>query len=92
MQPTCCAGARKRLSLVVGWLVRYADDGGIEFRHYMDDIFDGLFDSGLSIQRVYEEPYSRQQDSEAPAGSRNHQRAYVAGGFVIIARKEQEAF
>jgi SAM-dependent methyltransferase len=69
--------------------VERRDDGGIEFRHYMDDIFNGLLDSGLSIQRVYEEPYSRQQDSEAPAGSWNHERAYVAGGFVILARKEK---
>jgi SAM-dependent methyltransferase len=69
--------------------VEHRDDGGIEFRHYMDDIFNGLFDAGLSIHRLYEEPYSRRQDPEAPAGSWNHQRAYVAGGFVIIARKER---
>ena len=68
--------------------VEQREDGGIEFRHYMDDIFNGLLDSGFSIQRVYEEPYSRQQDSEAPAGSWNHERAYVAGGFVILAGKE----
>ena len=72
--------------------IEQRDDGGIEFRHYMDDIFNGLLDLGLSIQRVYEEPYSRQQDSEAPAGSWNHERAYVAGGFVILARKEQRTF
>ena len=28
------------------------EDGAIEFRHYMDDIFNGLLDSGFSIQRV----------------------------------------
>lgn len=72
--------------------VEQRDDGGIEFRHYMDDIFNGLLDSGFSIQRVYEEPYSKQQYSEAPPGSWNHERAYVAGGFVILAGKEQETF
>lgn len=69
--------------------VEQRDDGGIEFRHYMDDIFNGLLDSELSIQRVYEEPFFRQQDSDAAAGSWNHERAYVAGGFIILARKEQ---
>jgi len=67
------------------------DDGGIEFRHYIDDIFNGLLDSGFSIQRVHEEPFSRQQDCSAVAGSWHHERAYVAGGFVIIARNENEA-
>ena len=72
--------------------IEHRDDGGIEFRHYMDDIFNGLLNSGLSIQRVYEEPYSRQQETKAPAGSWNHERAYVAGGFVILARKKQGTF
>ena len=72
--------------------VEQRKDGGIEFRHYMDDIFNGLLDSGFSIQRVHEEPYSRQQDFEALAGSWNHERAYVAGGFIILARKEQRTF
>jgi len=72
--------------------VQQREDGGIEFRHYMDDIFNGLLDSGFSIRRVHESPYFRLQDSEAPAGSWNHERAYIAGGFVILARKEQETF
>jgi SAM-dependent methyltransferase len=71
--------------------VKRREDGGIEFRHYMDDIFNGLLDSGLSIRRVFEEPYSRQRDSSAPAGSWHHERAFVGGGFVIVARKERMA-
>ncbi len=70
--------------------VKQREDGGIEFRHYMDDIFNGLLDSGFSIQRVYEEPYARQPDPNAPPGSWHHERAYVAGGFVIVARRERE--
>jgi SAM-dependent methyltransferase len=70
--------------------VKYREDGGIEFRHYMDDMFNGLLDAGFSIQRVHEEPYAREPDPNAPAGSWDHERAYVAGGFVIVARLERE--
>ena len=69
--------------------IEQRDDGGIEFRHYMEDIFNGLLDSGLSIQRVYEEPYYRLKDSQAPAGSWNNEREYVAGGFILLARNEK---
>jgi SAM-dependent methyltransferase len=72
-----------------GERVEHRDDGGIEFRHYMDDIFNGLIDAGFSIRHVYEEPYARQADIDAPAGSWNHERAYVAGGFIVVARREQ---
>ncbi|MBI5094127.1 MAG: class I SAM-dependent methyltransferase [Candidatus Hydrogenedentes bacterium] len=68
------------------------EDGGIEFRHYIDDVFNGLLDSGFSIQRVHEEVFSRQTDCGAVAGSWHHERAYVAGGFIIIARKEKKPF
>lgn len=63
-------------------------DGGIEFRHYMDDLFNGLLDAGLSIRRVYEAPYARRPDPDAVPGTWDHEMAYVAGGFVIVARKE----
>jgi len=66
--------------------VFHREDGGIEFRHYMDDIFNGLLDSGLSIKRVCEGPYSR-KDPQAHPGSWNHERAYVGGQFTIIAGK-----
>jgi len=69
--------------------IEQRDDGGLEFRHYMDDIFNGLIDTSLLIQHVYEAPYSRKPDSEAPEGSWNHERAYVGGGFIIVAKKRQ---
>ncbi len=77
-----------------GERVKQREDGGIEFRHYMDDIFNGLLDSGFSIRRVYEEPYAqkpdaRQPDPHALPGSWQHERAFVAGGFVVIARRER---
>jgi SAM-dependent methyltransferase len=61
-------------------------DGGIEFRHYMDDIFNGLLDAGFSIQRVHEAPYARQKIEDEPGGW-EYERGYVAGEFAIIARK-----
>ncbi|MBN2394563.1 MAG: class I SAM-dependent methyltransferase [Anaerolineae bacterium] len=61
-------------------------DGGIEFRHYMDDIFNGLLDAGFSIQRIHEAPYARQPIEGQPGGW-EYERSYVAGEFAIIARK-----
>ena len=64
------------------------DDGGIEFRHYMDDIVGGLLDAGLSLRQVVDEGRHREPDTEAPPGSWAHQNAYVGGGFVIVAAKD----
>ena len=58
----------------------------------MGDIFDGLLDAGFSIQSVYEEPYVQNPDPNAAPGDWNHERAYVAGGFVVVARKEGEGW
>jgi SAM-dependent methyltransferase len=63
-------------------------DGGIEFRHYMDDVFNGLIDLGFSIQRVCEAPYYRLLDPSAPVGGWTHEQAYVAGEFAIVAKKD----
>ena len=61
-------------------------DGGIEFRHYMDDIFNGLLDVGFSLHRVYEAPYGRQKPEDQP-GEWEHERSYVAGWFTVIAKR-----
>lgn len=63
------------------------EDRGIEFRHYLSDIFNGLLEAGFSIQQVCEEPYHEQQDTESQPGSWAHQQTYVSGGFAIVARK-----
>ncbi len=65
------------------------EDGAIEFRHYMDDIFNGLVEVGLSIRHVEDVSRAVPPDPQAPAGSWDHERAYVGGEFVIVARKEQ---
>ena len=64
------------------------EDGGIEFRHYMDDILDGLLEVGLSIRQVVDLSRHVKPDSEAPPGSWPHERTYVGGEFVVVARKE----
>jgi len=62
---------------------------GIEFRHYMDDIFNGLIELGFSIQGVYEGPHDRRPDPSDAPGSWDHQRLYLGGTFDIVARKER---
>lgn len=62
-------------------------EDAIDFRHYLDDIFNGLLDVGLSIERVCEAPYHRMGNPEAKPGSWDHERAYVAGEFAVVARK-----
>ena len=68
--------------------VLHREDGGIEFRHYMDDIFGGLVDAGLSLRQVVDKGRHREPDREAPPGSWEHQDSYVGGGFVIVAAKD----
>ncbi len=67
------------------------DDGGIEFRHYMDDIFNGLIGTGFSIRQVLDMSRDATLDADAAPGSWTHERAYVGGEFVIVARKEGAA-
>jgi SAM-dependent methyltransferase len=68
--------------------VDWRADGAIEFRHYMDDIFNGLLDLGFSIRRVCEAPYCEHLAPSAIPGSWLHEQAYVAGEFAIVARKD----
>lgn len=81
-------GAQYCIEVPYNERVKHRVDGGIEFRHYVDAIFNGLLDSGLSIQRVQEAPYTWSEATDAPPGSWDHERAYVGGEFAIIARRE----
>jgi len=65
------------------------EDGGIEFRHYMDDIFNGLLEVGLSIRQVEDSSRHLKPDSEALSGTWAHERTYLGGEFVVVARKER---
>jgi SAM-dependent methyltransferase len=63
------------------------EDGGIECRHTLSDIFNGLLDMGFSIEQVHEAPHYQRQDPQAEPGSWPHQETYVSGGFAIVAKK-----
>jgi len=68
--------------------IEHREDGGIEFRHYMNDIFNGLIEAGFSIQRVHEFPHYKPPDPMALPGSWSHQQTYFAGsGFTVVAEK-----
>lgn len=66
--------------------VNLRPDGGIEHRHYMDDMFNGLIEAGLRIRQVCEAPYAKQPLTAEP-GTWAHETRYVAGSFAIIAQK-----
>lgn len=63
-------------------------EGTMGFTHYMDDIFNGLVDNGLSLFHVEDLYRGRRPDPDAKPGSYMHQHIYVGGRFVIFARKE----
>jgi hypothetical protein len=55
----------------------------------MDDIFNGLLNSGFSIQRVHQAPYYQEQHPEAQPGSWAHQRMYVGKEFTVVVMRNQ---
>ena len=63
------------------------EDGAIEFRHYMNDIFNGLLNLGFSIYQVEDAPRFFQQNGEAQPGSWDHSLLFL-GGFAIVAKKK----
>jgi SAM-dependent methyltransferase len=64
------------------------EDGAIEFRHYLSDIFNGLIENGFSIQQVQEAPEHLKQYPQARPGSWKHFMMYIPILFAIIAKKE----
>ena len=52
----------------------------IQFRHHMADIFNGLFDSGFSIEQVQDSPHYFRQRADVEPGSWDHALRYL-GGF-----------
>ena len=60
----------------------------IQFRHYLDEIFNGLLDAGFSIRRVHDPSRSRPPHPDARPGSWKHCGAYT-GGLCILATKDQ---
>lgn len=64
------------------------EDGAIEFRHYMDDIFNGLIEVDLSIRQVVDLSRNKKPDTQATPGTWVHEEPYIGGIFVIVARKD----
>jgi SAM-dependent methyltransferase len=60
----------------------------IEFRHCLDDIFNGLIEAGFSIERVEEAPRDLYQKGPAKPGTWAHLLLYMPGLFAILARKK----
>ena len=60
-----------------------------EFRHYFDDIFNGLTDNGLRLVQVDDRDRHRKPPPDAPLGSYSHESAWVSGSFDILAKKEK---
>lgn len=80
-------GSGYRISKPYVEKIERREDGGIEFRHYIDDIFNGLLEVGLSIRQVEDLSRDVKPDDEAPPGTWNHVRTYVGGYFVVVAQK-----
>jgi len=62
-----------------------------EFRHYLGEVFNGLIESGFTIEQVQESPnyndlYGSGQTPEP--GSWLHSELYIHGAFFILARKK----
>ena len=66
-------------------------DGMLEFRNYLDEVFNGLLDTGFSIQRVFASPRKLPSPKDQP-GSYRHCEAFIGGTYTVLARKEQRPF
>jgi len=68
------------------------EDGAIEYRHYLSDIFNGLLGAGFFLQQVHEAPRHLKHNPHARPGSWEHILMYIPWHFAIVARKGQSAF
>jgi len=66
--------------------IRRQDNGPIEHRHTLSDIFNGLITSGFSIEHVQETPNYPQKLDDQP-GSWAHWLTYIRR-FTVLAKKQ----
>lgn len=66
--------------------IRRNENGPVEFRHTLKDIFNGLINCGFCIEYV-EEDSRYMQESNDPPGSWTHWLTYITG-FAILAQKK----
>lgn len=67
---------------------RSENENVIEYRHYLDEIFNGLIECGFVIERVEEMPRSLYQNKKDKPGSWGHSLLYIPALFAILARKK----
>ena len=58
-----------------------------EFRHLFNDVFNGLIETGLTIEGLWEDPRHLQHDPQAQPGTDRHLLNIVQKFFCILARK-----
>jgi SAM-dependent methyltransferase len=82
-------GYRISLPYAVKEKARSDEPGAVvEFRHGLDETFNGLIECGFVIEQVVEEPAGIFTDGEPEPGSWAHSLRYLPGGFAILARKK----
>lgn len=62
--------------------------GAVEFRHYMDDMFNGLLQAGLTLREVVDCGRHERPAPDAVPGTWTHESAYTGGFCVIVATKD----
>ncbi len=67
---------------------RSENENVLEYRHYLDEIFNGLIEYGFIIEKVEEMPADFYQDKKLKSGSWEHSLSYCPGWFAILARKK----
>lgn len=67
---------------------RADDKEVIEFRHGLDDIFNGLLKNSFEIMSVHEMPEDVYQKNNPKPGSWEHYLLYIPGIFTIVVKKE----
>lgn len=68
--------------------VLYRPDGGVEFRHYLSDAFNGLIEHGFSIRGVFEDPNHFHEFPDAKPGEWYHVIQYLPHHLAIVAFRE----
>lgn len=62
-------------------------DGFFEFRHHLSDMFNGLVETGFTVEGVWEDPRHLRHDPQAQPGTDRHVLNSVQKFFCILARK-----
>jgi len=81
-------GEGYRITMPYAQRMRHRPDGAMEFRSYLDEVFNGLLDTGFTIERVFAAPHDSSPPPDAEPGSFRHWSWFIGGGYTIIARKE----